>query len=227
MSNIRIFYSAIALGIIYTTSFGATAAMDTEKQKLGYTFGIQMAQNLVQQGMAGEIDHEALVEAIADVFAGREMQMSGEEMQASFTAFQQKVQQENQQIGDENKIASDAFLAGNKDKEGVITTESGLQYKVETEGSGAAPTPASTVRVHYSGTLIDGTKFDSSYDRGEPAEFALNGVIRGWQEGLLLMKAGGKFEFYIPSELAYGDNAPGSIGPNQVLVFTVELLEIL
>ena len=227
MNNIRIFCSAVALGILFITSFGATAAVDTEKQKLGYTFGIQMAQNLIQQGMADEIDHDALVEAIADVFSDREMQMSGEEMQASFTAFQQKVQQENQRIGDENKIASDAFLVGNKDKDGVITTESGLQYKVETEGSGAAPTPASTVRVHYSGTLIDGTKFDSSYDRGEPAEFALNGVIRGWQEGLLLMKEKAKFEFYIPSELAYGANAPGSIGPNQVLVFTVELLEIL
>lgn len=227
MNNTGKFCSAIALAILVSNSLVAIAAMDTDKQKLGYTFGIQVAQNLVQQGMAGEIDHEALVEAIADVLAGREMQMSDEQMQASFTAFQQKVQLENQRLGDENKIASDAFLAGNKDKDGVITTDTGLQYKVETEGSGAAPTPASTVRVHYSGTLIDGTQFDSSYDRGEPSEFPLNGVIRGWQEGLLLMKAGAKFEFYIPYELAYGTNAPGSIGPNQVLVFTVELLEIL
>jgi FKBP-type peptidyl-prolyl cis-trans isomerase len=227
MKHTRVFYSAIALAVLTTTSLVATAAMETDKQKLGYTFGFQMAQNLVQQGISGEVDHEAMVAAIADVLAGRDLQMTDEEMQASFVAFQQQVQQENQLAGNNNQTASDAFLAGNKGKEGVMTTDSGLQYKIETEGAGDAPTPSSTVVVHYSGTLIDGTKFDSSYDRGEPAEFPLNGVIRGWQEGLLLMKAGAKYEFYIPPELAYGANAPGSIGPNQALVFTVELLEIL
>lgn len=128
----------------------------------------------------------------------------------------------------QNKEAGEKFLAENKTKEGVITTESGLQYKVEKEGTGEKPTAADRVKVHYTGTLLDGTKFDSSVDRGEPAEFGVSQVIRGWTEGLQIMPAGSKYIFWIPSELAYGERGAGQdIKPNSVLKFEVELLEVI
>ena len=128
----------------------------------------------------------------------------------------------------QNKEAGEKFLAENKTKEGVITTESGLQYKVEKEGTGEKPTAADRVKVHYTGTLLDGTKFDSSVDRGEPAEFGVSQVIRGWTEGLQIMPAGSKYIFCIPSDLAYGERGAGQdIKPNSVLKFEVELLEVI
>ena len=128
----------------------------------------------------------------------------------------------------QNKEAGEKFLAENKTKEGVITTESGLQYKVEKEGTGEKPTAADRVKVHYTGTLLDGTKFDSSVDRGEPAEFGVSQVIRGWTEGLQIMPAGSKYIFWIPSDLAYGESGAGQdIKPNSVLKFEVELLEVI
>ena len=128
----------------------------------------------------------------------------------------------------QNKEAGEKFLAENKTKEGVITTESGLQYKVEKEGTGEKPTAADRVKVHYTGTLLDGTKFDSSVDRGEPAEFGVSQVIRGWAEGLQIMPAGSKYIFWIPSDLAYGERGAGQdIKPNSVLKFEVELLEVI
>ena len=128
----------------------------------------------------------------------------------------------------QNKEAGEKFLAENKTKEGVITTESGLQYKVEKEGTGEKPTAADHVKVHYTGTLLDGTKFDSSVDRGEPAEFGVSQVIRGWTEGLQIMPAGSKYIFWIPSDLAYGERGAGQdIKPNSVLKFEVELLEVI
>ena len=128
----------------------------------------------------------------------------------------------------QNKEAGEKFLAENKTKEGVITTESGLQYKVENEGTGEKPTAADRVKVHYTGTLLDGTKFDSSVDRGEPAEFGVSQVIRGWTEGLQIMPAGSKYIFWIPSDLAYGERGAGQdIKPNSVLKFEVELLEVI
>lgn len=131
-------------------------------------------------------------------------------------------------VKEANKAEGEAFLAENKTKEGVMETESGLQYKVIEEGTGASPTAESTVEVHYEGTLIDGTKFDSSYDRGETIEFPLNGVIRGWTEGLQLMKEGATYMFYIPSDLAYGENPRpgGPIKPNHTLIFKVELIAV-
>ena len=128
----------------------------------------------------------------------------------------------------QNKEAGEKFLAENKTKEGVITTESGLQYKVEKEGTGEKPTAADRVKVHYTGTLLDGTKFDRSVDRGEPAEFGVSQVIRGWTEGLQIMPAGSKYIFWIPSDLAYGERGAGQdIKPNSVLKFEVELLEVI
>ncbi len=131
-------------------------------------------------------------------------------------------------LKEKNKAEGEAFLAENKTKEGVVETESGLQYKVIDEGTGKSPTAQSTVEVHYEGTLIDGTKFDSSYDRGETIEFPLNGVIRGWTEGLQLMKEGATYMFYIPSDLAYGENPRpgGPIKPNSTLIFKVDLITV-
>jgi FKBP-type peptidyl-prolyl cis-trans isomerase FklB len=147
------------------------------------------------------------------------------------TALQQKAQEKIQTAmkaaGAENVKKGQAFLDANKEKDGVKVTASGLQYKVVTEGDGAKPVETDKVKVHYSGTLIDGTEFDSSYKRNQPAEFRLNQVIKGWTEGLQLMTVGSKYELYIPSGLAYGPNGPPSIGPDQTLIFTVELLDII
>jgi FKBP-type peptidyl-prolyl cis-trans isomerase len=147
------------------------------------------------------------------------------------TALQQKAQEKIQiamkVAGAENVKKGQAFLDANKEKDGVKETASGLQYKVITEGDGAKPVATDKVKVHYSGTLIDGTEFDSSYKRNQPAEFRLDQVIKGWTEGLQLMTVGSKYELYIPSGLAYGPNAPPSIGPDQTLIFTVELLDII
>jgi FKBP-type peptidyl-prolyl cis-trans isomerase len=133
---------------------------------------------------------------------------------------------EQKVAADKNKSDGAAFLAANKAKAGVKTTASGLQYTVETEGKGPKPKATDTVKVNYLGTKIDGTKFDSSYDRGQPATFPLNGVIKGWSEGLQLMPVGSKYKLFVPADLAYGENAPGPIGPNAALVFEVELLGI-
>jgi FKBP-type peptidyl-prolyl cis-trans isomerase FkpA/FKBP-type peptidyl-prolyl cis-trans isomerase FklB len=156
--------------------------------------------------------------------------MSQEEISSVMTSFQEKAavkaQATQKAASDENTRLGQAFLETNKKKSGVKVTDSGLQYKVITEGTGANPKDTDKVKVHYRGTLINGKEFDSSYKRDQPAEFGLDQVIKGWTEGLQLMKVGGKSEFYIPSGLAYGLNAPPSIGPSQTLIFTVELLDI-
>ncbi|NND01056.1 MAG: FKBP-type peptidyl-prolyl cis-trans isomerase, partial [Gammaproteobacteria bacterium] len=158
---------------------------------------------------------------------GAESRMSVEEMQQAQQAFQLRKQQEFADIAEKNKTDGEAFLAKSKAEEGVMTTDSGLQYQVVREGKGKQPTAEDTVKVHYIGTLIDGTPFDSSYQRNQPADFPVTGVIPGFSEGLQLMKEGGKYRLVIPAEMAYGENGPGSIGPNQVLIFEVELLEVL
>lgn len=151
--------------------------------------------------------------------------MTAEEAQVYFEAYIKDIQVKD---AAKAKVEGESFLAENKTKDGVFTTESGLQYRVEKEGTGAKPTEDDKVKVHYTGTLLDGTKFDSSVDRGEPAEFRLNQVIKGWTEGLKIMPVGSKYIFWIPSDLAYGEHGAGEeIKPNSVLKFEVELLEIL
>ena len=173
-----------------------------------------------------DISLDALFAAVGDVFAQRELRFTREQAMAELQAF---AQAKAAGVSEENRRAGAEFLAANKTKPGVMTTASGLQYQVLTAGNGPQPTATSRVRVHYVGKLLDGTEFDSSVARGEPAEFGLNQVIAGWTEGVALMPVGSKYRFWIPSDLAYGANgAPGGkIGPDATLTFDVELLGIL
>lgn len=200
--------------------------LSSEKAKLGYTIGAQIAGDLLRGGLVEEIEVEAFLAAQKDVLTGADFRLTPEEMQAAQEAFQRKQQEEYLAVVAENKAKSDAFLADNKAKQGVTTTDSGLQYEILRAGTGAQPSAESTVSVHYKGSLIDGTVFDSSYERNQPADFPVGGVIPGFSEGLLLMKEGAKYKLTIPSEIAYGEQAPATIGPNQVLVFEVELIAV-
>jgi FKBP-type peptidyl-prolyl cis-trans isomerase len=201
--------------------------LSTDAGKLGYTFGAQIATDMKRQNLQEDISLEAMFAAFSDVFDGKEPRLSLEGMQAAQVAYQDKQQAKFQAIVDKNKADGDAFLVKNAKKSGVKSTDSGLQYEVLREGKGAKPSPTDTIKVHYTGTLIDGTKFDSSYDRGAPADFGVSGVIPGFGEGLQLMKEGAKYRFTIPANIAYGEQGPASIGPNQALVFEVELIEIV
>lgn len=208
-------------------STGSKVDLSSEKAKLGYTIGAQIATDMKNQNLDEDISRDAMFAAFKDVFAGVEPRLSLEEMQASQMAYQQKQQAKYQAQLDANKAKGVEFLAANAKKSGVKTTESGLQYEVLRAGKGAKAATTDSVKVHYTGTLIDGTKFDSSYDRGAPATFGVTGVIPGFSEGIQLMQEGAKYRFTIPSEIAYGEQGPASIGPNQVLIFDVELLEVV
>lgn len=203
--------------------------LDTLNQRLSYIVGENMATQLKNDGI--ELDTDALVMAVADVTAGKPSRLSEEDKRNTVEEIQ-KVSQEKQQAvnaekSEKNSEEGVAYLAENSQKEGVTTTDSGLQYKVLTKGDGEKPKSSDTVKVHYKGTLIDGTVFDSSYDRGEPAVFPVGGVIAGWTEALQLMSVGDKLKLVIPSDLAYGPNGSGAaIGPDATLVFDVELLGI-
>jgi FKBP-type peptidyl-prolyl cis-trans isomerase FkpA len=207
----------------------AVDALTTEKEKISYMVGMDMAGGL--QPIKDEIDLTIVMQALKTSLDGGKSLMSAEEQQTIRQSFIQRMQgkQEEQRkaVAETNKAAGDKFLAANKSKPGVKSTASGLQYQVITEGKGAKPVATDTVKVHYVGTLLDGTKFDSSIDRGEPAQFPLNGVIAGWTEGLQLMPVGSKFKFWIPGSLAYGDPGRPGIEPNALLTFEVELLEIV
>lgn len=204
---------------------GKDVKLDNDKAKLSYVIGQQIGRNL--KGQKIDVDAHVLAASIDDVMAGRESRISQGDMMAVMQKAQADAQSKQEGEGKENKEKGEKFLAENKNKPGVKTTKSGLQYEVIKEGKGASPKATDVVKVHYSGTLIDGTKFDSSYDRGEPAEFPLNGVIPGWTEGLQLMKVGGKNKLYIPSDLAYGPQGRPSIPGNSTLIFEVELIEIV
>lgn len=195
-----------------------------ELDKVSYCFGLSIASNLISSGIT-KINAEAFNDAMNTVFAGQMPEFTPDDANQILQAYFEKIQAER---GGMAKEAGEKFLAENKTKEGVITLPSGLQYKVLTAGTGAKPQATDNVKCHYEGSLIDGQIFDSSIRRGEPAEFPVNGVIPGWVEALQLMNTGSKWQLYIPSELAYGSNGAGqAIGPNETLVFDVELLEIV
>jgi FKBP-type peptidyl-prolyl cis-trans isomerase len=207
----------------------AGAALETQMQKVSYSIGQQLGGSFKQQGI--EIDVDAMVQGVLDAMTGAEGQLSQEEMQATMQAFQQEMVAKQQKMQEEaaskNQAEADEFLAKNKNEEGVVTLESGLQYKVIEAGDGVSPKASDTVEVHYTGTLLDGTEFDSSHKRGQPAKFPVGNVIAGWTEALQLMKVGAKWKLFIPPNLAYGPRGGGPlIGPNAALVFDVELLGI-
>lgn len=209
------------------TAGGGAPDMSTDAARLGYTFGAQIAQDMKRSGLQDSVDIDALEAAFRDVFSGADLRMTPEDMQAAQQKYQEKAQAEYAAKLKANADASAAFITENGKKKGIVTTDSGLQYKVVRKGKGKQPTANDTVKVHYEGKLMDGTKFDSSYDRGTPADFPVSGVIPGFSEGLMAMKEGAKYTLFIPAGQAYGENAPPSIGPNQALVFEVELIEVV
>lgn len=204
-------------------------APKTKKEKVSYGIGVNIGKNMKMQGL--DIDQGYLTQGIKDGLNNSKTAMSDKDMDETMKSFQQemstKMQAKQKIEGDKNKKEGEAFLEANKKKDGVITLPSGLQYKILKEGSGVKPTATQTVKCNYRGTLIDGKEFDSSYKRGEPTEFPVGQVIKGWTEALQLMPVGSKWQLYIPSNLAYGENGGGSmIGPNAVLIFDIELISI-
>ena len=191
--------------------------------KLSYAWGMAMGQQLKGMGV-DHLDKEDFDEAVHASFEGKETKLSPEEAQEILQKYLQELNKKNEAIARE---AGDKFLEANRNNPGVHVTSSGLQYVVEQEGTGKQPTATSEVTVHYTGKLLDGTVFDSSINRGEPTTFPLNRVIPGWTEGLQLMKEGGKFIFFIPSDLAYGAQGAGrDIPPHSTLIFEVELIKV-
>ncbi len=206
-----------------------TAALDTPEQRLSYGTGYSLGQRMIQDNVP--IDDSAFNAGMSDAVNGRESRMTQEEMQTEIQAYQQKAQAEMEaaraEQAEANRAAGEAFLAENGAREGVVTTESGLQYEIIEEGEGPIPGADDTVEVHYTGTLIDGTVFDSSVQRGQTVVFGVGQVIPGWTEALQLMPAGSKWKLFIPSELGYGAGGAGqAIGPNSTLIFDVELLAV-
>lgn len=206
--------------------------MSSSKDTLSYSLGVLIGKNLQQQGFADDLSIEMFAQAVKDVVNENDLQITAQEANAvlqEYSVKQQAQQAEKEAVqGEENLKAGEAFLAENANRPEVKTTESGLQYEVLKSGDGPSPAATDKVKVHYHGTLIDGTVFDSSVDRGQPASFPVNGVIPGWVEALQLMSVGDKWKLYIPSGLAYGPRSAGpTIGPNSTLIFEVELLEIL
>jgi FKBP-type peptidyl-prolyl cis-trans isomerase FklB len=222
------------LAVILSTGVAAplfadgTNVLSDEKSRVSYAIGMMLGHNWQQQGL--EIDPDIAAHAIKDIQSGGTTLLTQAEMQETLTAFQQTFKIKQQKIqaekAEKSKAEGEAFLAANKSKDGVITLPDGLQYTVLTEGTGAMPGASDVVSVNYRGTLVDGTEFDSSYKRGQPASFPVNGVIRGWTEALQMMKTGSKWKLFIPSELAYGENGQRTIPPNSVLIFEVELLSV-
>ena len=203
--------------------------LKTEKDKVSYIIGTDIAKNLKKQGI--DIEPDMLFKGLKDEFTDQKLVLSDSEIQQVMLAFQQEMMaKQSKQAGEaaeKNQKEGADFLAANKKKDSVITLPSGLQYKVLVEGSGKTPTISDTVTTNYRGTLIDGTEFDNSYKRGEPATFPVRGVIPGWTEALQHMKVCAKWLLYVPSNLAYGEQGAGqTIGPNATLIFEVELLSI-
>jgi FKBP-type peptidyl-prolyl cis-trans isomerase FkpA len=198
--------------------------LKSDKGQASYAIGQQIGKNLKTQNI--DFDANTLVASMKDASEGKS-QMTPEEIQKAMMKLQESAMKKQQEEGEANKKKSTEFLEKNKTAEGVKTTASGLQYIVEKEGTGPIPKKEDNVKCHYTGTLIDGTKFDSSVDRGQPAEFPVGGVIPGWTEALQLMKVGSKYKLFIPPELAYGPSGRPGIPPNSALIFEVELLEIV
>ena len=233
--------SALASAILLTTGCStnngnqesaATSVAITEQstapEKVGYSLGFMMAEG--NKDAVKDLNLDTFEKGFRDGYEGKDSALTQEQMQKVLMTYQkeqeEKFVKDMKTKAEENKTKGAAFLVANAKKEGVKATKSGLQYKVIKEGTGKMPKPTDVVEVNYEGKLLDGTVFDSSYERGEPIEFPLNQVIAGWTEGLQLMKEGGKYEFYIPADIAYGEAGNSGIEPNSTLIFTVELLKV-
>ena len=220
------FVATLAVASVATSIFGQDKPFPLKdlKDKASYSIGVDIGMNFKKQNM--DLNADALAAGAKDALNGKP-QVSPNEVREIMTQWQKEFGEKQKVMATKNQADGEKYLVENKKKEGVKTTASGLQYKSLKEGAGPQPKASDTVTVNYRGTLIDGTEFDSSYKRGEPATFPLNGVIKGWTEGLQLMKKGSKFQFVIPPSLAYGERAVGAdIGPNSTLVFDVELLDV-
>lgn len=203
--------------------------LETLKDKVSYAIGLDIGKDFKQQGM--DIDASLVAQGIQDAVSGNPPLLTDQQLQEAITEFQKemmaKQEAKQKEAGEKNLQAGQAFLEENAKKEGVVTLPSGLQYQVDQEGTGPRPKAGDAVKVHYEGKLVDGTVFDSSLKRGEPATFPVTGVIPGWTEALQLMKQGAKWTVFIPASLAYGERGAGPIGPNSTLIFEVELLEVI
>jgi FKBP-type peptidyl-prolyl cis-trans isomerase FklB len=222
----------IIMGILLLLSQAnaqANLVLKDQKEKVSYIIGMDIGANLKRQGV--DVIPDILLTGLKDGLSGNKPLLTEKEMNDIVAAFQKEVMAKQEEMakkaGEANKKEGEAFLAGNKKKEGVVTLPSGMQYKVLKKGSGKKPKATDTVTTHYRGTLIDGTEFDSSYKRGQPVSFPVNGVIPGWTEALQLMEEGAKWQLFIPSSLAYGEKGAGpQIGPHATLIFEVELISI-
>ena len=223
--------SRLALTIILLLTSATVLAQDvnTEKGKLSYAVGWDIGADIARRST--EFDVESLISAIRDVVAEKEPKVSAEEMRTLLTALQEKVRAEQVEqfriLSEENLAASEAFLAANKSKTGIVALPSGVQYRIIEEGDGARPGLESSVSVHYRGSKMDGREFDSSFARGTPEEFTVNAVLAGWQEVLPLMKAGSTWQIFVPPELAFGARGNPPVGPNEALMFDLKLVEVL
>ena len=203
--------------------------LKTEKEKVSYGIGVDVGRNFKKLGI--DIDMDILLNGLKDGYSDNKLMMNDKDLRETMNAYQsellKKQAQSRIEAAEKNKKAGEAFLADNKNKEGVVTLQSGLQYKIIKAVDGKKPAVSDTVECNYRGTLINGTEFDSSYNRGQSSTFKVNGVIRGWTEALQLMTAGSKWLLYVPSQLAYGERGAGrDIGPNETLIFEVELIAI-
>jgi FKBP-type peptidyl-prolyl cis-trans isomerase FklB len=218
----------LALSVLFLVSqvnAQENLVLKNQKEKTSYIIGMDIGNNLKKQSI--DVDPNILAKGVKDALAGGKPLLTEQEIRETMTAFQKEMMAKQEVVAKKNKEQGDAFLAENKKKEGVKTLPSGLQYKVIKAGTGKKPKLSETVMAHYRGTLIDGTEFDSSYKRGQPATFQVSGVIPGWTEALQLMEEGAKWQLFIPSNLAYGERgAGGVIGPNATLVFEIELISI-
>lgn len=235
LAEVRKQLIASAAALLFSSAVLA-ADLDTDEAAASYGIGYGFASNLLQQTQGLELDVDALVAGIQDALEGDDSELTDEQINTAVQALQQKQQAamaeqqaERQAEVEATKAEGAEFLADNAEKDGITVTDSGLQYEVLSEtGSGESPTAEDTVEVHYHGTLMDGTVFDSSVERGEPVEFPLANVIAGWTEGLQLMTEGDKYKFYIPADLAYGDRSPSrAIPAGSTLIFEVELLSVV
>jgi FKBP-type peptidyl-prolyl cis-trans isomerase FklB len=227
--RLRIFLSAFFIILAMVTSAFGEDELKNKEDKLSYALGLNIGNSFKQQSIS--INPDIFLKGIKDAFAGGKQLLSDDEVRETMVVLNKELSEKKAEVmkklAEKNKEDAVTFFAENKKKEGVKTLASGLQYKIITEGKGKNPKATDTVTVHYRGTLIDGKEFDSSYRRGEPATFPVNGVIAGWTEALQLMKAGAKWQIFIPSNLAYEEKGIGNvIGPNAALIFEVELISV-